>query len=281
MTIHTPIDDGQITQHAPVPRDPEGNNSCVAYATAYAVADVTNGRVHPTGEQVRDWTGDHSGGLELAQVDRAVTVHTDLNMLVDVYTDREFFGHLDSGGYDAVLLGGYAPIAASKFDAFRSGFFGNHGIMVPPGIGAMDPGADGRPGAYRYHGEAYPRSLIRAFAAALMVTRPSRTNPKGRLAGPDHFEAGLLRIESAPEPAKPWELVMTSGNLWVYAANATHRTIAGRARHHSGGFSGACTPPARFTWPGVGSYTLVRMLEGSHKGWWIAKGASHVTIREV
>lgn len=281
MTVHTPGDDGQITQHAPIPHDPEGPNGCVAYSTSYLVSDATNGRVHPTGEQIRNWTGDHLGGLELAQVDRAVTVHTDLNMLVDVYTASEFYGHLASG-YGAVLLGGYLPIAASKFDAFDGGFLDNHGVYVPPGLAVMDPGADGRRRTvYRYHGEAYPKSLIDAYAAALMVQKPSRTSPKGRLAGPNHFEAGLVHLESAPQPAKPWELVMTSGNLWVYHANATHRTIGGRDRHHSGGFSGACTAPARFTWPGVGSYTLVRMLEGSHKDWWIAKGASHVTIREV
>lgn len=285
MTIYTPANDGQITQKAPIPFDPEGRNSCVAYAGAYAVGDATNGRVHPTGNNVRDWTKDHAGGLELDQVDYAITAHTDLNPITDVYTAGEFYGHLASG-YGAVLIGAYEPVVPTRFDAFSNGFYGNHAWYVPPGLKVMDPGADGRRAdVYSYHGEAYPKWLIDAFAAALVIG----TAPHQRHAGPDHFEATMFRLESAPA-ALPWRLEFSGpGDYWDYDAHVATRTISDRTRRHSGGFSGTCTAPARYVWPGVGAYTLVRMLSGSHgdaalgkgRGHWIARRAAHVTVKEV
>lgn len=276
MTIWTPINQGQITSG-----DIEGAISCVAYSFAYAVSDATNGRIHPTGNTIRDWTGDHLGGLELDQCDYAVFRNTGINFQTGVYTAGQFYGMLASG-YGAVLLGGYKPIGATRFDG-SPGFIGNHAVYVPPGLKVMDPLADGRrAGVYLYHGEAYPTSLINAYAAALRLGN-------GSVAGPQHFEASFVHLEPSGIPAKQYQLSITAGHWWQYEVVNSARLITGRERKNTGGFSGRCTAPARYNWPQVGPYQLVRMLTGSRgdatlgagKGKWLATKAAHVTVREV
>lgn len=264
MTLWTPANAGQLTSN-----DSEGGNSCVAYSGAYAVSDATNGRVHPTGEQIRDWTGDHMGGLELAQVDYAIAKNTGLDFSTNVYTAGEFYGRLASG-YGAILLGGYKPIAQSRYSG-QATFWGNHAIYVPPGLAVMDPLADGRRvGIYRYHGERYPSSLINAFAAALRLGN-------GSVAGSNHFEASIVHLEASP--AKDFRLVSAKGHVQIYSVSG--RTITGRHQELTGGFSGRCTAPSRYDWPGIGPYSLVRMLTGSRTGKYLAQKGTHITVTEI
>ncbi len=273
MTTYTPANQGQLSSN-----DPLGGLSCVAYSASFAISDATNGRLHPTGAEVRKWTGDKSGGLELSQVDRAVSKMLSLDFDTEVFSASEFYGHLASG-YGGILIGGYRPIEASRFSGQR-GFTGNHAIYVPPGLKVMDPLADGRHGLYTYHGEAYPQSLIDSFAAALRLGN-------GTLAGANHFEASLIHLEAAPIPARTYKLIMGAGAFFIYEVSG--RTILRRSPHHTGGFSGRCTPPARYTWPGHGTYLLVRMLSGAYgdetrgpgNGRYVAVRASHVQVRET
>lgn len=264
MTLWNPANAGQLSSN-----DSEGGNSCVAYSASYALSDATNGRVHPTGNTIRDWTGDHLGGLELAQVDYAIARNTGIDFTTNVFTAGEFYGRLASG-YGAILLGGYKPIAQSRYSG-QPTFWGNHAIYVPPGLAVMDPLADGRrSGIYRYHGERYPSSLINAFAAALRLGN-------GSPAGGNHFEASIVHLEAST--AKPFNLAATQGNVGVYEVSG--RTITGRSLEHTGGFSGRCTAPSRYDWPKVGAYSLVRMLVGSRKGKYLAVKGSHITVTEI
>jgi hypothetical protein len=264
MTLYNPANQGQLSSN-----DSEGGNSCVAYSASYALSDATNGRIHPTGARIRDWTGDHMGGLELAEVDYAIARNAGIDFTTNVFTAGEFYGRLASG-YGAILLGGYRPIAQSRYSG-QPGFIGNHGIYVPPGLAVMDPLADGRrSGIYRYHGERYPSSLINAFASSLRMSN-------GNQAGGNHFEASIVHLEAST--AKPFTLAAAQGNVQVYRVSG--RTILGRAQEHTGGFSGRCSAPSRYDWPRVGAYSLVRMLTGSRKGKYLAQKGTHITVSEV
>jgi hypothetical protein len=241
----------------------------VAYSFSYATSDATNGRIHPTGNTIRDWTGDHLGGLELGQCDRALADNEDVQFITNVWTAGEFYGRLASG-YGAVLLIGYGPIRNSRFRGSAT-FTGNHAIYVPPGLAVMDPLADGRrSGIYKYKGEPYPASLLNAAAAALRMNN-------GSSAGSNHFEASFVHLET--NPARKFELVAAPGNVQIYTVSG--RSITGRHLEHTGGFSGRCTQPARYLWSGVGSYNLVKMLEGSRHGKYLCEDGAHITVTEV
>lgn len=272
MTLWTPINQGQITSN-----DPEGPRSCVSYSFAYAVSDATNGRFHPTGNTIRDWTGDHLGGLELDACDRAVAGHLAIDFRTDVYTRAEFYGLL-AKGYGAVQIIGYQPVGATKFDG-SPGFIGNHAWYVPPGLAVMDPLADGRrPGVYRYKGEVYPKSLIDAAAANLNVGDEHHR----RHAGPDHFEASFVRLEAAPKPAR-FTVTVAPGTLAYYPANKATRRVAqhGAVVARTKGFTDACTAPLRFLWTGHGSLVLVQLLDDPHKGMWINARSPRVHVVEA
>jgi hypothetical protein len=280
MTIWTPLNDGQITQAGPpdIPFDPEGPSSCVAYGYAYAISDATNGLIHPTGNQVRDWTGDHSGGLELDLCDAAVSNHLGLQFRTGVFKRGEFYSLL-AKGYGAVMLIGYSAIAPTKFDG-SPGFTGNHGWYVPPTRKIMDPLADGRrAGVYRYRGEPYPSPIIDAAAAALTVGLP----PHQRRAGPDHFEASFIKLED-PRPPIKFGVTVDPGKIAYYPANLTARTVAnaGAVEAVTKGFDTTCTTPLRFRWVGHGAYlTLVRLTRNPHVGMWINVGNPRVHLHEA
>lgn len=147
--------------------DAEGWTSCTAYSAAMAGDYDTLGTKRPTGNQVRDLTGDHTGGLSLPQVDAALLLGWDINVNTVLGGSWADFSAAIKAGKGAILQGLYAPIADSRFDAGR-GFRGNHAIFVAPGFVTMDPLADGRYGqAYKYHAEPYPEALLRDFAGQL------------------------------------------------------------------------------------------------------------------
>lgn len=143
-----------------------GWSSCTAFSAAMAASyDQQTDRL-VTGGQVREQTGDHSGGLSLSQVDAALE-HWQVYLDVRYRLPFADFVAKVNAGRGAILQGGYSPIAASRFDA-GNGFRGNHAIAVMPGLIAMDPLADGRhPNVYKYREEPYPADLLRQFAGRL------------------------------------------------------------------------------------------------------------------
>ncbi len=158
-------------------------------------------------------------------------------------------------GRSAILQGGYAPIADSRFDAGR-GFRGNHSVLVMPGFIVEDPLADGRYGqAYKYKGEAYPQSLMRIFAGRLQL------DPNvDKLLGDGLCYAAFTR-DNEPN----FHVNVRAGDYGVYRIGADgYITPAGARTAHTGGFSATSTAPRLYRWRGHTSQSLVRVLSGSH-----------------
>lgn len=148
---------------------PLGWSSCTCFAGAMAASYDRQVVKLISGGTLRGWTGDISGGTNLAQIDDALTAHTSVRLDVRYrYPWTDFVARIESGE-GAVLQGWYAPIASTSFDA-GDGFLGNHAMFIPPRWKAMDPLADGRrPSIYQYHGETYPKALLREFAGDLNI----------------------------------------------------------------------------------------------------------------
>lgn len=198
---------GQLTSG-----DPLGPESCVAYSFAYAIAAATNGAKNPTGQQVRAATGDATGGLELSQCAQVAKVVYSLLPSTGVFTRSVYEQRMATGGWAAVLLGGYTPIGASPYSGDPS-FTGNHAVFELPGLVVMDPLADGRrPGIYKFVGAAYPLELVRQFASNL------RTG-NGSLAGDNHYEATFFRLPVAHAPAPKVRVV--NGSFRTYTVHNT------------------------------------------------------------
>lgn len=263
MTILTPANAGQL-KRGPDGKylDPLGPASCVSYSFGYASSDASNGAVHPTGQTIREWTGDAKGGLELDQCDLAMHDHTDLEFETVVMSRSAFIDRIGTGKEGAVVLIGYGPISDSKFSG-QYGFNGNHGMYLPPSFKAMDPLADGRrPGIYEYHGEEYPQSLVWDAIAALRLSN-------GRPAGPNHVEASFIALEAeVPVPVVHTASVSAGKVTFYRLENGVARPVATR---RTGGFSGTCTPPHLYRWtssPGGPIHSsrlrLVSMTSGAY-----------------
>lgn len=275
MTLWNPANEGQLTSG-----DPLGSQSCVAYSASYAVSHATGGVVHPTGQTIRGWTGDIYGGLELGQVDRAITVHTSVEPMTGVWTSGEFYGYV-AAGWQALLIGGYAPIEASRFSG-QPGFYRNHAIWVPPGLKAGDPLADGRrSGIYHYHGEAYPKSLISAFAAALR-------DSTGHNVGPNHFEASLIRTTalSSGTQVSVGHSVMLRGDFMRYYVDdqnsPSHLVPPRRDLRHGNGEIYDATGRYEVSTP-WGTKRLAKIVSRTSQraGWWINTDGDGVTYRRT
>lgn len=267
MVCRTPANHGQLSS-----ADSEGSNSCVAYSFAYSASNASNCTVTPTGSQIRDWTNDHNGGLELTQCDWAVTAHTNLSYDTGIYTRTQFYAKLNNG-YGAVLLVGYRPLGVSKFSGQDWATF-NHGIYVPPTLKVMDPLCDGRrAGVYKYKGEAYPKYLIEAAAASLRMSN-------GKVAGQNHFEASFIKIKAAP--IKHYAVKFDGGTIGYYHISATTGRITGvTTMTGRNPFLLRCSAPKLYSWPGHTSRRLVQILEGFAKGRFVNLGNDSLHLKEV
>ncbi len=238
-----------------------GWSSCTAFSAAMAASYERQTAVLCSGTQVREKTGDHVGGLTLAQVDEAL----DKGWNVDLDTRyklpwAEVVKRINVG-HGAILTGGYGPIADSKYDA-GNGFRGNHAIFVPPGWGVMDPLADGRhPNVYKYHAEPYPTHLLEQFAGALDT-------------GNGHLGLGLAYVSFTADKVSP---IVSENSVHVPAGRkfgiftvvngvVTNRRIG----LTPGGFSAACTKARLYPWPGHAHQSLVTLTSGNRNGYIIS-----------
>jgi hypothetical protein len=235
--------------------------SCTAYSAAMAAAFDRQVPIVMSGESVRRRTGDTSGGLRLAQVDAALNSGWNINLSVYYRLPWATFAKLIDSGMGGILQGWYAPIADSRFDAGR-GFRGNHAVFVPPDWAAMDPLADGRFGqAYRYKGEAYPKSLLRSFAGKLNLATSGY-----RALGDGYVYCAMTR-----DRVHSYRLRFRGGAFWVYHIGPDGRIASRYARSFSKTTQADCTVPKSDAWPGHGNRTLVRVTSGTAlKGDYIA-----------
>jgi hypothetical protein len=263
MTYMPPFH-GQLTSG-----DPLGSKSCVAYSFAMLIDAASFGADHPSGRQVREATGDTSGGLELAQCAAVAKGDYELQVTNGVFGRDVFENRLGSEAWGAVLIGGYSPIAHSAYSG-EPGFTGNHAIaIIPPRI-VMDPLADGRrAGIYKFDGAEYPIELIRSFAAALRLSN-------GQLAGPDHFEATLFPLPT-PIPVTPHVRVADpQGRFNTYTVHNTGKlhVVGTSSRKLAHNTEMACSMRE---WPVLnGSRTILmrQLTSGPFAGLWVvAHGA--------
>lgn len=241
-----------------------GPKSCTCYAGAMAGNYDSCGAKHPTGHNVRVLTGDTVGGTSLQQVDDAlrhgygIDLDTRAGSAALIWDD--FRDRIDAGR-GAILQGGYGPVNDSRFQGSET-FRGNHAVAVFPGWVVMDPLADGRrPGIYKYHGEAYPQSLLRSFASQLVVDPAT-----GRKAG--------LRVwcSLTRDNTVAWKATVhpKSGLFFVYSV--VNGVIVARKTVKTGGLSADCTPPRSYRWPShvpPVTKSLVKLLSGYRKGQYI------------
>jgi hypothetical protein len=239
--------------------------NCTCASAAMAADDDSCGAKRTTASAVRSWTGDTNGGTTLAQVDAALQSHLGVDLDVRYrYPWTEFVRRIDKGE-GAILQGWYMPIRNSRFRGSET-FGSNHAIYVPTGWGAMDPLADGRrPGIYKYHGEAYPQSLLRDFAGKLNIGGTGRYVALG--AGLVY--AGFTRDQDVTykaivHPTPPAKTVEYS----LYTV--TNGVISRRVQRTTTGFTVASvSPPRLYRWPSGSPATLVQCLTGSLKGFYL------------
>lgn len=245
-----------------------GWSSCTAFAAAMAGDFDTLGAVHPTGGQVRGLTGDHTGGLNLAQVDAALLLGWNVNVATVYRLPWAEFAKKINAGCGAILQGGYDAIRGTRFDA-GGGFRGNHAVFVAPGWVGMDPLADGRrAGIYKYHGEAYPQAMLEDFAGKLDLG-------SGNLLG-----RGLVYAAFTRDNVHTYRLAFPGGAFWVYTV--ANGVITGRHSKKFSGPTGApCSAPRVMSWPGHGSRSVVQMTAGALKGQWVGTPQSNVKLELV
>lgn len=248
-----------------------GWKSCQAYSAAMAGSFDRQVKKATTGEAVRRRTGDTVGGLTLAQVDAALNSLINVNLRVVYRMQFDEMARLIDKGMGASLSLWYGPIADSRFDAGK-GFRGNHQVFIPPGWAAMDPLADGRPGAYRYRNEPYPRSLLKEAAGKLNLSATGY-RPLG---------TGLVYVGLTRDVEFTYRVNFDGGEaFWVYEVESG--IIKGRyAKKFTRDTWSPCSPPRRYDWPGVGSRTLVTItnpkssLFGKHVQ--VPQGAAHLQV---
>lgn len=262
MTCKPPAFQPQLLANYPL-----GGLSCTCFAGAMAGEYDTCGTKHPTGKAVRTATGDTAGGTSLMQVDDALRrgwgIDLDTRVGTNATTWPAFVAAVN-GGRGAILQGGYSAIHGSRFSGSET-FRGNHAIYVMPGLVAMDPLADGRrPGIYKFHGEAYPESMLREFASQLEIA-------PGRVAGMrvwcslsrDNTSSWVASVRSGPRIEFKVYTVRTVAGVEV---------ITGRASRYTKGFTATCTQPRAYRWPRLSmSKSLVKLTSGSRKGQYIER----------
>lgn len=246
-----------------------GWSSCTSYSAAMVASFDRQVPKVVTGRQVREMTHDTSGGLTLAQVDKALLDGWDINLDTTYSLPWSDFVAKINAGRAAILQGWYAPIADSRFDAGH-GFRQNHAIAVMPGFVGMDPLADGRyADVYKYFGESYPQSLLREFAGRLNIGGTSyRALGLGLVyASFSADRVGHYRVSVKPLTGQ------TRRTFRVYSVSGS--SVTASHLETTGGFEAACTAPRMYSWPGHSSQSLVRITSGSRTGKYIPRKYAH------
>jgi hypothetical protein len=247
-------------------------SNCNCWSAARANTDDTCGKEVHSASNVRVWAGDTVGGTNLSQVDAALNAHTSTRLDVRYrYPFASFLAKVRAG-QGAILQGGYAPIADSRFDA-GGGFRGNHSVYVPADLKVMDPLADGRrAGIYKFHGEVYPTDLLERFAGHLNLE--ARAGQPAILLGNGLVYAAFTRDNDANYRVTIRPRRGETRRAFVHYF-VTNGRISGHETRRTGGFTAACTAPANLlTSSGTVRVSVVRITSGSYAGFWVSSGWS-------
>jgi hypothetical protein len=252
--------------------------SCTAFSGAMAASFDRQVPELLTGGALRNEIGDFVGGLNLAQIDAALTAHQGVNLDVRYGLPWADFAARITAGQGAVLQGWYAPIAVSRFDA-GNGFKGNHAIFVPPGWAAMDPLADGRfANVYEYHGEPYPQALLKDFAGKLNIGGGTY-----RAVGAGLVYAAFTADRVAPPPPATGHYVLTvKAGTRVKIARFTGSCISSWGSYQWGAkdSTAPCRKPVARQVCAGGAATVIYVTKGAFAGKWIHYGTG-ISVKEV
>lgn len=242
--------------------------SCTAFAGAMAAAFDQGRSFVMKGGALREMTGDHTGGLNLAQVDAALLKGWEINVNTTYRLPWADFARAINAGKGGILQGWYGPIADSRYDAGR-GFRGNHAVTVLPGWIGMDPLADGRAeGVYKYHGEVYPQALLRSFAGKLNI-------------GGTGYQAlgdGLVYCSLTRDKVASYRVTIRplSGNTYrTFARHYVTNGVAAQATtsKQTKGFQLPCSEPHLYPIAGTSNrVSLVRISNPgrAYDGWYVS-----------
>lgn len=258
------------------PNDSMGGLSCTCYSAAMAGDNDTCGAKVPTGKRVRQLTGDTVGGTTLAQVDYALNKGWGINLDTRVGSNKLTWAQFEAklaAGRGAIVQGSYSVFHNTKWAASRT-FVGNHAIYVPHTWKAMDPLADGRySGCYKYHGEVYPKDLIKKFAGLLMLDAKKR-----KTVGIGYVWCSLTRDVTATYKATIKPKTGETTRMF-YQYHVTDGIITSREARYTTGFTHTVTAPKLFIADSGEPYkskSLVKILTGTtRKGWYINAGWSY------
>lgn len=259
------------------PYDPLGGLNCTTYSGAMAGDYHTCGAKVPTGKRVRELTGDRSGGTTLTQVDYALRRGWNIDLDTRIGSARltwsQFEDKIDAGRA-AILQGSYRVIRPTRFTGSTT-FTGNHAILVLPGWVVMDPLCDGRrPGIYKYHGEVYPKELLKRFAGDLVLTPSTGRRLGFGLTWASFTRDNTVSYKVIIRPKPP----ATKKAFTHYIVK--DGIIQGRVGAVTGGFEQPCTAPRIYkAKAGLGytSKSLVKVTnrESRYYGWYFTTGYAY------
>lgn len=244
---------------------PSGPFDCTAHAAKVTAEAATRGLWTLSGRGVRLASTEpepdpDSPGLNLTQVAQ-VLERRGVDVAVYVGPRALTWAQYEAkrkAGRPGIVQVGYAPIADSMYDAFRSRFRGNHALAETV-HSTYDPGAgpDSRSGIWHHDGRIYPRSLIKRGASLLWTG--------SRFTGSDNvwclFANDVVppyRVAIRP----PAGMRSRTFRTW----NLVNGVIVGYDIDRTGGFSAEgrlrCVPwPARKT-----SRYVIELTSGSRRG---------------
>lgn len=227
----------------------------------------------PTGWAIRNTTGDTSGGMNPYQTTQATRTRYGISTASPRIASKAGIIEKLKAGYAIDLLVSYGPI--NDYKSGSPGFTGNHRIVIV-GINtetkrllSADPLYDGRRSGIPLGPQWIPQSVI--FSAASRLDLGGGTRLYSRYGYDDaYYIPSLTRTTT-----KKYRASVPAGTFMIY--NISSGRITGRTANRTGGFSGTCTAPANYYWPGRGYYKLVRLTSGSRAGKYInAKYAKEI-----
>ncbi len=253
---------------------PTGPVDCTAHSCSDVIDAATCGKQDPAGRTIRLLSTEpspdpKSPGLNLVQVAAVAREHYGVYLDVRIGSRAITWTEYEKrrkAGQPTLLQVRYAPIADSDYNAGR-GFRGNH-CLAETTHATYDPLADGRPGAFRFNGTVYTRSVISRAAATLDI------------GGGAHPKPGTVWAAFAHDVVPDYAVDFDPGDAFYEYRVSTAGTILSRyAQRTPAGFAATCEPPAYHRWPkGPVAYKrLVKITSGARTGRFIEARFAHAT----
>lgn len=280
-----------VPQIVPVPLDePSGSLNCGPATGATLVIHATGGLRRPTAADVRarclepNGRRDVVGGTNLRQV--ADAMHSGWGVPMDVVTPADYAAFRRRMQREPLTAASvsisYSALAGTHAYASRSGFRGNHQIVVTWVGGTapwemVDPLADGERGV-PLAPLRISDALLRKAAGALVLTARINGRRVSWPLGGGSIYVGFVRGPAAPQPSK-YAIRFTPGAFHVYAVQGGV-AITRTSQQFTRRTSAPCDAPRAIPFPNSDAPTkmLARITKGSLAGRYVEPGRAHVEL---